>query len=562
MRKILFSLVIVLVIASSGCTFFWQKEEVPVAPPVEVQLEKKVGLVSTPTEQGLLTAPSQFVLVTDLGEKVFLDSVSVNLKRYTKRRIEVEGKWNDGRTVFMVDNSTSLGHETETKQSYMDTEMGIKFQYPSVWILKNEKNIAGQQKIIITPYDVTESELPSVDNIIVERSENNHKQTARLWLNLDDQYRSKDPLETNITYQQSIVGVAQLEGVKKTFGSGDKVEFYVPRDTFMYRFTHTTVNDADKDLYRNAFFNIVASFEFVPFMAGQATAGITTTPEKLEIKPEVKLPDASLSDLAEKELAARKEAEAAAAAKKAEQDALVANQGIKQTLIDYIKQNISTLAPEAAANGSWSVSTVEFAYPEGKPEEYNAVYVIYRDSKDSRKILLNIPDKLSPSSMVRVAYFKPGSVSDWELADGTDSAKSSEKAVVPVSTGGLAVTVKKGMRLLESRTFGISIQYPSNYYWAFEGGAYCFGGAPIKADTVCTVSLLKNPAVDKLAPSMVSDGEVGGRPATSGSVTRAGVFEEYDVCVQARDKYCLAVNSGLVSAAAAKDMLSTIVEPQ
>lgn len=551
MKKILLSLVIILVTASSGCTFFWTKEDVPVAPPAETQLEKKIGLVSTPAEQGLLTAPSQFILVTDLGEKVFLDSVSVNLKRYTKRRIEVEGKWNDGRTVFMVDSATSLGHETETKQSYMDTEMGIKFQYPSVWVLKNEKNIAGQQKIVITPYEVIESELPSVDNIVIERSENNRRQTARVWLNLDDQYRSKDPLETNITYQQSIVGVGQLESVKKTFGSGVKVEFYVPRDTFMYRFTHTTVNDADKDLYRNAFFNIVASFEFVPFAPGQQTTGTTTAPAvKPEVKPEVKLPNASLSELAEKELAARKEAQAAAAAKKAEQEALSVKQSAKQALIDYIKQNISTLAPEAAANGSWSVSTVEFAYPEGKPEEYNAVYVIYSDSKDSRKILLNIPDKLSPSSMVRVAYFKPGTVSDWELADGTDTGKSSEKTVVPVSTGGLAVTVKKGMRLLESRSWKIKIQYPANLYWAFVNGGYWFSDKPVTNDNAKMI-LIKGPGEPTIATSSI--GDLGGRPATDGTNGPA-----YLVCVQGKEKYCIHCDSK--DAATAKDILSTLVE--
>ena len=53
------------------------------------------------------------MLVTD-GKRVdfLLDSVSVNLKRYKKRRAEVEArKFAEDKSIFHVENVVSLGNE-------------------------------------------------------------------------------------------------------------------------------------------------------------------------------------------------------------------------------------------------------------------------------------------------------------------------------------------------------------------------------------------------------------------------------------------------------------------
>ena len=72
---------------------------------------------------------------------------------------------------------------------------------------------------------------------------------------------------------------------------------------------------------------------------------------------------------------------------------------------------------------------IQFAYPEGKPDEFNAIYVVYEDGHDLRKILLSVSDKTDPSKMQVAAYFKPGETTDWSIADGADTAKDNEKSV-------------------------------------------------------------------------------------------------------------------------------------
>lgn len=571
MKKLLFAAALVLLVVA-GCTFLQKKEEVPAAP-VEAQLEKKIGIVSTAADQGLITSPSKFALTSDTNEKIFIDALSINLKKYVKRRVEVEGKWNDIKTIFVVDSVTSIGQETQVKEAFMDTELGLKFQYPSIWSLKSEKNVLGLQRIVITPYEVSEEERSSVDTITIDRSENNRKLSAREWLNLDDQYRSKDPLETNITYQQSAVGVAQTDAVKKTVGTGEKVEFFVNRDVYIYRFTHATVADADKDLYRNEFFNLIASFEFVPLAANPANEQTPATPQtdpnkdaNSTAKPTEKITPTDpnkqvtepLGQLAAEELAKRKLAEDAL---KAESDLT----NSRQSFINYIKQNISTLAPEAPTAGSWTATQFEFVAPEGQSANFNAIYVTYSSGTEVRKILLSVSDRTNPSSATRVAYFKQGSVADWDLADGTDTGKTGEKTVFKEgSTEAQAVVVKKGMRLLESRSWKIKIQYPTNYYWAFASGGYQFSNKPISGNNAL-LTLTKGPA--NLAVSPTSIGEIGGRPATE---YQSQMSENYGVCVQGKEQFCLngSANTpelaGMKASlqATAKEMLATLQENQ
>ncbi|MFA6520831.1 MAG: hypothetical protein WCT53_00375 [Candidatus Gracilibacteria bacterium] len=575
MKKLLFAAALVLMVVA-GCTFFQKAEEIP-AEPIQSQLEKKIGIVSTAQDQGLLAAPSKFALTSDTNEKIFIDALSVNLKKYTKRRVEVEGKWNEPKTIFMVDTVTSIGQETQIKQSYMNTEVGIKFQYPSIWSLVATKDILGLQKIVITPYEVAQEESSSVDTITIERSENNKKLSARDWLSLDDQYRSKDPLETNTTYQQSSVGIAQLDAVKKTIGSGEKVEFFVARDLYIYRFTHSTVSDSDKDLYRNEFFNLMASFEFVPLTPGEATT-TPVLPDSTTANPTDKLTTLTpasgqvtppLSELAKEELAKRAKAEAdAKAAELAKVAAALKTSDAataRQNFITYIKQNISTLAPEAPTSGTWTATQFEFVAPEGQSENFNAIYVTYSSGTEVRKILLSVSDRTTPSSVKQVAYFKQGSVADWDLASGTDSAKTGEKTVIKDGAAPTeAVTVKKGMRLLESRSWKIKIQYPANYYWSFANGGYQFSNKPISGNNAL-LTLTKGPS--NIAVSQTSIGEIGGRPATE---YQSQMSENYGVCVQGKEQFCIngtANTPELIAMKAslqaiAKEMLATLQENQ
>jgi len=274
------SLVILgLMMVLSGCTFYQQKDEAIVGDR-EAKPEKKIGVVTTPADQNVINPLSPFMFITDTSEKFFVDSTIVNLRRYNKRRVEITGNFNDQETIFSVQDVTSLGQETQVKQAYENAAMGIKFQYPSIWMLKEDTS--WQSKVVITPYEVDPGDEGKVDTITIERSENNRKQTAQQWLNLDDTFAPKTTTASNtvasaqvtpaIVYQPSFIGVGQMSAVKATTGTGESVEFFVPRDTSMYHLKHVTMNDADKDLYRNAFFDIVSSLEYIPF---GKTAGTT-----------------------------------------------------------------------------------------------------------------------------------------------------------------------------------------------------------------------------------------------------------------------------------------------
>lgn len=530
MKKNLLLLGLCSLLLLSSCSFFSKKAEVPAAEPSEIQLERKTGVVNTAEALGILTSPSPFVLIMEnVSDPVFVDSASVNLRRYKGRRVEAEGKWNDQKTIFFIENVTSLTQDSNSKTLYQNQGLGLKFQYPSLWVVQEEKNVLKTIKIFITPYEVEETERDSVDTISVERSENNRRLSPREWLGLDEQYRKSEAPETAMPnlpiYQQSRIGTLQLDAVKMTEGIGEEIKFYVSRDTYTYIFTHKTLGDSEKDQYRNAFFDIVMSFEFIPFGEGNSTSSsLTQTPPPAPAP--VPTPPTSLSSVAKEELQQRQEQE------DADKKATELSQ-TKQLFIDYIKSHITTLAAEPpAGGGTWSVLSVEFAYPEGQPENFNAIYVIYSDSQDFRKILFNIPDQKSPEPITRIAYFKPGASTDWQLVEGTDSAKGTERSKVNLtSSGGEEVSIKKGMTLLEARSFKAKIQYPTSWYWAYRNTGYSFSSKPVTDENVL-LHLTKNP--ESLPENMASIGELGGKPATEGEMAEA-----LTVCVQGNTKYCL-----------------------
>ncbi|MBI5413166.1 hypothetical protein HZA42_02340 [Candidatus Peregrinibacteria bacterium] len=567
MKKILIFTSLSLLLLS-GCSLFSKQAE-PEMTQAESQLEKKIGIVNT-AEDAIFAdgTANNFILLLESGSSISIDSVSVNLNRYKKRRVEIEGKWNGDKSIFTVDNVTSLGQETQVKTAYQNAQFGIKFQYPSVWILKEEQNALGLQSVNITPY---ESDFGAVDSITVERSENNKRLSPREWLGLDQQYRPSEEIKkasatsgdlTGTTtsfvepvYQQSTIGVAQSDAVKKTYGN-TSVEFYVSRDTFIYKFSHMTVNDSDKDLYRNAFYDLVQSFEFIPFAenVGTSTSVKVTTPAaqkpaKTEAKKTPKtatVAEPSATDL-EKALKQKKEEEAAAKQKNLAET--------RRLFIDYIKTNIKDLAPEAASvGGTWFVTKVEFAFPEGAPENFSAIYVQYEDGHDMRKILLSVGDKSKPGSMTRVAYFKPGEKQTWDIASGSDTAKSLEKSLQNVADGEQKeVVIKSGMQLVSATSFKIKIQIPASWYWSFVDGGYNFSTKPVTSEnTIVSLTKENSLASVKSTPGTMSfvETEIAGKKGIESSGGGTGM-----VCIEGdKGTYCLAGDKTYI------DVMSKILE--
>lgn len=559
MKKVL-TLFIIMAFLLVGCGLFRREEQIPPAPPAETQLERKIGLVSTAEDQQIQNPLTPYMFLAENGEKFFIESVSVNLRRYAKRRVEAEGRFNDQKTVFLVETVTSLGNETQVKTLYQNAAFGLKFQYPSLWDLRESKNIAGPQRIVITPYEAAEEELANVDTFTIEFSENNKRLSPREFLGLDEQYRSADPADTAI-YQQSGIGAALLDAVKKTSArpsrseanqlmrpegatfTGDRVDFFVSRDTFIYKFSHATQNDSDKDLYRNAFFDLIQSFEFIPF--GKEEGGTVPVSAASASLPQ------TLAERAAPVIAERREAEAQAREEQAarqQADALAAS---RKLFIDYIESRIFQLIPDPQqwATGM-TVLQVEFAAPESEPENFTAIYVVYRYN-GLKKILLSVPDRTKPETMARVAAFIEGDSQDWKLIEGTDTAKSSDRTVVKLSNGASSATVvKKGMTLLDARSFDIKIQYPSSWYWAYRNTGYSFSDKPVAGDNAL-IHLTKDP--ESLPENMASIGELGGKPAMQGEWAEA-----LSICVQGKAKYCLSGDPS--HAEMMKAMLETIEE--
>lgn len=534
MKKIPILLLAIFLLA--GCSFFQKKEDVPAAELAEITLERKIGIVGTP-DQETLNPKSPFVLLTETNEKHFIDSLTVNLKRYTNRRVEVSGKWNDERTVLLVESVVSLGQETQIKEKFVSPNFGMSFQYPKIWVLLESQD-AGLPRVTITPYQVDEGE--RVDTFTVERSENNRKLSPREWLGLDEEYRSKNAAEEGMLYQQSTIGVGALDAVKRTAGSGEKVEFFVGRDVFMYHFIHETVGDSERDLYRNAFYDLVQSFEFIPFgeMRNEVTARLPQLPDDPAEK--------TLTDLAGEEQARRREAEELV--QKTNELAESRNK-----FIAYIQENIKSYAVDLAMGSVPTVTRVEFAAPEKMPEQFFALYAEYTIGSDARRILLEIPDRKDPKLLKRAAYFEPGEYEDWKLVSGVDSAKGSERTVFVVSGSEKNYTVKPGMTYLSLKYFKASIQYPTPWYWAYRREGYDFGSKPISGENHA-LRLTKNPAT--LPSDMQSIGELGGKAATQGEMAEA-----VSICVETKAKFCLSGrsdNPDIVETI--KKMLSTLAE--
>jgi len=542
MKKTALLLFVSSVFIFSGCSFF-QKQEVPVAQREEIKLEKKIGIVGSSLDMQFTNPLSPYILVSESNETFYMDSVSVNLKKYSKRRVEAEGKWNDEKTVFNVETVTSLGQETQTRSSYQNPGLGIKFEYPSIWALNEEKNVVGLEKIVITPYEVDQSEIDSVDTITVERSENNKRLTPAKWLSLDDQFKSANIADT-AAYQGAKIGIAQSVAVKKISGPNEEdVEFFVARDTYMYHFSHSSTNDSDKDMYKNAFFNLVQSFEFIPF--GKDETMLTPVVESKTIQdPNVgtstvkeSQPTSVIVPVATKEVVAP-----------VVPIVPVPQTTSKDTFINYIKSNINSLAPETPTSGTWVVSGVEFAYPEGQVDNFNAVYVIYKSGDEVRKILLSIVDRLKPEAMTKTAYFIPGDTQDWVLKDGTDTAKTNEKSVINVEKGDESV-VKPGMTLLSANSFKIRIQYPSKWYWSQVSGGYGFSNIPVTSSNIL-IQLSKG---GSLPDNMASIGDLNGKPASQGKSSDLNY-----ICVQGKEKFCVSGGDDYVDTM--KKMLDTLIE--
>lgn len=527
MKKIFLYTLVTTLFIFSGCVFFQKQGAIPVVNQGEIELEKKIGIVTSPIEEGMLNALAPWLLVTDTAEKIFVDSLSIHLKRYKKRRIEAEGKWNDAKTVFFIEQVTSLTQDTQTKTTYRSPPLGISFQYPSLWELKEAVNT-----ITITPYEVLPKERS--DTFIIERRENPKKLSPREWLSLDEKYQPFLPGldDKNYAYQKNSIGIGLYDAVKKTSLDG-KIEFFISRDTFLYHVSHDSIGDSDRDLYQNAFFDLIASFEFIPFGPPLPSSKPVTLKKSLSAGSTA-AQEMSLQDRAQKliqEKQAKQEKSDQEEALKKKQAAL---KEIRKTFLTYIKEHIFDFISEPSQQTvGVTIEELEFALREDQ-ESFSGIYVIYQHGQELKRILLKVPDETKPQNMVRVASFRRGKMADWDLIEGTDIEKNSDRAIMKATGDVLSVNiVKKGLKLIEAKSFKIKIQYPASWYWVYVSNGYSFSTKPVTASNVF-IRLTKNSDT----PSQIKEiPEINGKRA----------FESLSnniltLCLEAKALYCLTGN--------------------
>ncbi|PJC37415.1 hypothetical protein CO046_00600 [Candidatus Peregrinibacteria bacterium CG_4_9_14_0_2_um_filter_53_11] len=493
-RKIAISFLLSLLAVGllSGCSLFKSNEIVPPASD-EAVLEKRTGLVSTPQEQNIANPVAPYLLLADSGEVIFLDSIGINLKRYVGRRVEVEGVNDPAQKLMQVDSLTSVGQETRVKTTITNGELGVKLSVPSVWHTEVKENTLGDRRMVITPYEVSESELSSVDRITIFRSENNKRLAPREWLDLDEFFRPVLATEADkgVVYQESIIGLSQLPSVKKTDSKTDTVTFYVQRDTFTYLLQHETVGDADADLYRNAFFEIVGTFDFVPF-SDQSTVTPSTSESTTPSATESTTDTPQQSETPTAPQSTPTAPSTSPASQTPAQSSTSTDSSVRASYVTFLKGAGRTLLG-TAPEGEWELLRVEFAYPdETKPFAY--VYATYGADNENRRILLSVVDYPKPSTMTKAAVFTSGAVTDWELSGGEDKARGLQKVTQLVSNGNAEVAVKPGMQLINARSFKVTFQIPSSWYWSAAASGYLLGDKPVTTSTYL-VRLEKNPTV-------------------------------------------------------------------
>lgn len=238
------------------------EDEPPAVTQEEKQMEKKMGTVEADDTLG------GYVLVNESG-KVKVRSLAVDLRKYEHRRIEAEGAMGSD-DVFTIESATQLSRDDETKANVKDTTLGISVEYPNVWVATAKEN-----SYVFTPYKATDAEL--VDKITVARFENSDKKSLESYLDLNANLKPNDTSDLS-TYTSVVVGLDQLSGIKKTSDDGVRIDFYVTREAWVYRLSHSAVDTENREKNRNIFFDIVNSFKFVA-LSGESSTVVETQVE-------------------------------------------------------------------------------------------------------------------------------------------------------------------------------------------------------------------------------------------------------------------------------------------
>lgn len=452
-RVAFMALLLLVLMSAQGCSLFDKKEIIPPAQEQEKVLDKRTGTIQMQLDAQ--TKKVTYVLSTENGESITLESIAINLDRYTGRKVEVQGIYESRELKMQVEDVTTLSDELSVKKDYMNGAMGLSLQYPQNWLV-DELHV-GEGELDIVPYNLPSEERVGIDMMSVKRMDNPLKRTPAEMLTLDEFFRPMPPkvAEAGVVYQESLIGKKQYSAVKETKSNPRVVSFYVQRDTHMYMFGFYSANTTDTTKNENAFYELVNSFDFIPFNSN--SIGIST--------PSVALPTtnppASIA-IGEPNPATPAQGE----------------EGYKS--FNYVAYQRDLNREKLLPAGYSAQDYTEIAYEytlEADNMTPNGVYVTYTNEKPIRVYYVYTDLKNTASAVYKARFDQVDGV--WVLKDGVNSGKG--KAILRTwpEENAQKILIKAGMQLIQSKRLKADFQVPGSWYWGLTPEGYAFDSKPL-----------------------------------------------------------------------------------
>lgn len=488
-KGIVLVMLLALPLFASGCSWFGGGDDITFMD--EAQQEKRIGTLKS--LGGMSVGEATHLLEAKGGHTIRLRSLNIDLdqEKYLNKIVEVRGligTASDGKEVMDVvsidlsedelDDSKMKGEEKE----YKNADLGFMLTYLDSW----EVEESDTEIVFTAPAPVSEEMMEEeeameeedvmeevvTDRIVISKEANPNSLTVETYLGLPS---DADDLIVS-GYTKSLVGVDQLEGLKKESPDKMEIDIWLDRNDTIYQLTFIGSDNKDTVNNRNTFFSMVSGFQLIGF-----------TPEDEEDddeENEIELPELDEPDVTPYEPPEEEEEEEPPVVVEeitvVELDEPAVSSSSYGVIANYIGETINSIAPESSDGGSWSATNFEFVDP-------NYVYVDYSDGSDSRRVLLTYDQEGGLSTNVE-AYFEPGDTTSWSRVSGENPVEHSEKTIVSITDDGAeeAATVKEGYRYFESLPYDFNAQYPSNWYFNGAGGSgdvahhYGFSDEPVE----------------------------------------------------------------------------------
>lgn len=505
MKKILisFCVIIALGLAFSGC--LWEE-----APQEEIQpgqrslYERHSGVIKELKDK---ESPKK---ATHLLEKendeivfVFSNFYDLDSKKYLDKKVEVRGVLiqESEDNVLEIEDIMVLEEDEEEKEGlwkdHKNSLLGISIQQKSNLTVEEYGD-----EITFSPSD---KDFAGKELIYIKRHDNTEKLTLPSYL------KKTFPDVPSSEYVVSEIGKDKLKALKHVSDDSSKVVFYLARDKYVYEVGHESKDEKTQDEFRNTFYEMLSSFQYSVIEEKEAEIKEEVEEEKPKEDEKETVdepPVAEEKDDEKIEEEPEKEPVKVSKEEPEDDDAAPTIGDISEEyalVIDYIKKNIGSIAPEdEELLENLYVTKFEFTGP-------NYVYTEYEDGHFARKALLGYTITNEEISTEVLAYYKPGEGRDWEKVEGEDIAAGESKEVLSVGSSGeiqQELSVLQGYRYFESAPFSFKIQFPADWYYSGGGGYYYFSDEPLSEDNRIVSLGISDASLDSVSGSLV---ELGGK---------------------------------------------------